>query len=79
MDLCGHRGFAGPSACILEEGHDGKHKYGDIGLAYEVEVRKDAERYRWLRSGKASVEQVRSILNDTPHGIDTAIDAELRK
>lgn len=39
---------------------------------------KDAKRYRWLRSGMANMEQVRGILNDTPHGIDAAVDAAMK-
>lgn len=81
-ELCGHRGFAGPSACILEVGHDGRHKYGDIAMAYEVEMRKDAERYRWLRQyGNQEWERVfdeacRNMLEgaDLDRAIDTALD-----
>lgn len=35
---------------------------------------RDAERYRWLRSG-ASAYQAQTILNDQPDAIDAAIDA----
>lgn len=81
MDLCGHRGFAGPSACILEAGHDGRHKYGDIATAYEVEMRKDAERYRWLRQyGNLEWERVfdeagRNLLEGV--ALDRSIDTTL--
>ena len=81
MDLCGHRGFAGPNACIQERGHEGKHEYGDIGLAAEVEMRKDAERYRWLRQyGNHEWERVfdeacRNMLEGAT--LDKAIDAAL--
>jgi len=45
------------------------------GLERELEaVRKDAERYRWLRSAPNGFEAQR-IVNDTPHGMDAAIDA----
>jgi hypothetical protein len=27
--ICGSRGFAGPSGCILDAGHEGVHQYGD--------------------------------------------------
>jgi len=37
-------------------------------------LRKDAERYRWLRSD-ASAYQAQTILNDQPDAIDAAIDA----
>ncbi len=44
-------------------------------LERELEaVRKDAERYRWLRSAPNGFEAQR-IVNDTPHGMDAAIDA----
>jgi len=35
---------------------------------------KDAARYRKLRAGNYSVAVAKSILNDTPHGIDAAVD-----
>ena len=38
-------------------------------------LRKDAERYRKLRAGQYSYWTARSILNDSPHGIDRAVDA----
>ena len=45
------------------------------GLEMEfLELRQDALRYRWLRSGAANMHQVRAILNDTPTGIDAAVD-----
>jgi hypothetical protein len=41
-------------------------------------LRKDAERYRWLRDKKhPSLGLTRLVLNDTPHGIDAAIDAAM--
>ena len=60
--LCGSRGFAGPSACVLRAGHEGPHQYGnfdDAVLKYRneelerlraenAELRTDAERYRWI-------------------------------
>ena len=49
MTLCRSQGFAGPSACVLDAGHSGPHKYGDIATALAERQRKDAERYRWLR------------------------------
>ena len=81
MDLCGHRGFAGPSACILADGHAGNHKYGDLATAYEVELRKDAERYRWLR--EHGNERWEVIFNETGRDLlegsvlDSAIDTAL--
>lgn len=38
-------------------------------------LRVKADRYDWLRAGNYPIELARSILNDTPHGIDAAIDA----
>jgi len=38
----------------------------------------NAARYRWLRAGDYSIKLARSILNDTPHGIDAAVDAAMR-
>jgi hypothetical protein len=43
--------------------------------ARQVELERDARRYRKLRAGKYSIAVARSILNDTPHGIDAAVDA----
>ena len=42
-------------------------------------VRIDAARYRFLRSGRLSFDMARSILNDVPHGIDSAVDAAMLK
>jgi hypothetical protein len=33
--LCGDKGMAGPSYCILPAGHDGKHSYGIPQLVQE--------------------------------------------
>lgn len=47
--------------------------------ALEAEVlalRKDAERYKWLRSVPNGFKAQR-IVNDTPHGMDAAIDAAI--
>lgn len=49
MELCGHRGFAGATACVEEQGHEGPHVYGNFRQAIDDELRKDAMRYRWLR------------------------------
>ena len=38
-------------------------------------LEKDARRYRKLRAGNYSIAVARSILNDTPHGLDAAVDA----
>jgi hypothetical protein len=40
---------------------------------------RDAARYRWLRAGNYSIGFARSVLNDTPHGIDAAIDAAMEQ
>lgn len=46
--------------------------------AENAALRKDAERYRWLRDKKhPSLGFTRLVLNDTPHGIDAAIDAAM--
>ena len=37
----------------------------------------DAGRYRWLRAGNYNFAVARSILNDTPWGIDASIDRQL--
>ena len=79
MDLCGHKGFAGPSACILEEGHYGNHQYGDIATAYEVELRKDAERYRFLREAAHDAAKIEALNManrepQTPAEFDAAVD-----
>ena len=47
--FCRSQGFAGPSACVLERGHDGPHKYGDIATVEAEQIRREAARYRWLR------------------------------
>jgi hypothetical protein len=39
----------------------------------------DAERYRCLRAGNYPIEFARSVLNDTPQGIDAAVDAIRRE
>lgn len=38
---------------------------------------KDASRYMWLRRGGYPLAFAKSVLNDTPHGIDAAIDAAM--
>ena len=43
------------------------------------QLTQDAKRYRWLRAGDYSIALSRSILNDTPHGIDKTIDAAIAK
>ena len=40
-NLCGHRGFAGPSACILKRGHGGAHSYGNWNDALIREEREE--------------------------------------
>ena len=44
--LCGHRGFAGPSACVLEKGHEGDHKYGDYQQALAIAAAKELQSLR---------------------------------
>jgi hypothetical protein len=39
----------------------------------------NARRYEWLRAGNYPLAFARSVLNDTPHGIDAAIDAQITK
>ena len=38
----------------------------------------DAERYRFLRSGKLSFDAARNILNDVPSGIDEYVDKAIK-
>jgi hypothetical protein len=46
--------------------------------AENAALRKDAERYRWLRVIQhPSLGLTRLVLNDTPYGIDAAIDAAM--
>ena len=44
--LCGHRGFVGPSACVLEKGHEGVHKYGDYQQALAIAAAKELKTLR---------------------------------
>src|SRR5574343_1050771 len=44
--LCGHRGSAGPSACVLEKGHEGDHKYGDYQQALAIAAAKELHSLR---------------------------------
>ena len=60
---------------------DGEYTTRELVLAAQAgmdALRKDAERYRWLRAGNYPLRFARSVLNDTPHGIDSAIDAAMR-
>lgn len=47
-----------------------------LGIALDdlAALRKDAERYRKLRAGHYGIVLASSILNDTPSGIDAAVD-----
>lgn len=47
-------------------------------LARVEALEADAARYRWLRRGDYSIAFSRSVLNDMPYGIDTAIDAAMK-
>ena len=42
-------------------------------------ARVDAARYRFLRSGKLTLDMARRILNDAPFGIDSSVDAAMLK
>ena len=44
-------------------------------MAWAQAMEKNAQRYCKLRAGKYSIQVARRILNDTPHGIDAAVDA----
>ena len=44
-----------------------------------AELRKDAKRYRWLRIGKVPYAELKSLLNDTPDGIDRTVDKLMNK
>ena len=85
MKLCGHRGFAGSSACIAEHGHTGAHRYGNFAAASFAEDVKDAERYRWLLArakqkaahdlrGKGCVWTISLFCDDSNRSFDTAVD-----
>ena len=60
-NLCGSRGFAGPSACVRVDGHAGPHKYGNFDAAVkahedqywqrraeQAEAARAAEREYWV-------------------------------
>jgi hypothetical protein len=47
--------------------------------AENAEIRKDADRYRWLRRGDYPINIARTILNDVPFGIDAAIDEAMKE
>jgi hypothetical protein len=50
-----------------------------VAAADEIDrLRQDAARYQWLRAGGYSLQMARSVLNDTPHGIDAAVDAAMK-
>lgn len=36
--ICGNRGFAGPTCCILKKGHDGVHVYGTPALLKDTYI-----------------------------------------
>lgn len=44
----------------------------------EGDEARDAARYRWLRSGDYPYSFAHRVLNDTPHGIDAAIDTAMK-
>jgi hypothetical protein len=44
--LCGSRGFAGASACILRAGHEGPHEYGNFDSAVLKNKSEELERLR---------------------------------
>jgi len=72
----------------LEEAKKPRNDYQAAAFAMKTEVerqaaelealRKDAGRYRWLRSKPDGREAAR-IVNDTPHGMDAAIDAAMKE
>jgi len=64
--------FADGAAAPLWGCADCAHKFVPINLPME----QDAERYRWLRD-KATWAQATTLLNDTPGGIDAAVDAAM--
>lgn len=61
-NLCGSRGFAGPSGCVLLEGHDGPHSYGDFDSA----LKEHKDKYWRLRAERAEAEnaKLRELLAD---------------
>ena len=74
MKLCGSRGFAGPTACILERCHSGPHEYGDFAQTMAEEQRKDAERYRWIRDNPT---RIGYDADYRPEEVDAVIDAAI--
>jgi hypothetical protein len=50
--------------------------YAETGASQDGNAM-DAARYRWLRAGDYSIRLARSILNDTPEGIDAAVDSAI--
>lgn len=74
-----HIAAANP-AKTLELLDDLDHQEAEIArlTAERDSYKADAERYRWLRSGKYSIRFARSVLNDTPIGIDAAISAAMK-
>ena len=60
-NLCGCRGFAGSSACILKRGHEGDHSYGNY---LEAVVREDREEKELLRQQLADSQKQVVMLRD---------------
>lgn len=81
MIFCGSQGFAGESACVLANGHQGEHRYGNFASAVAVDRDRDAARYRWLREC-VYLENCRLALIEetdpkTAADFDAAIDAAM--
>ena len=63
--LCGHRGFAGPSACVLEKGHEGDHKYGDYQQALAIAAAKELQSLRdQLAEAQARIDELTTMCED---------------
>ena len=76
MTMCRSRGFAGPPCCILEEGHGGDHQYGNEAEIEAKQIRKDAERYRWIRQNTAWTGYGFEVI---PDEFDSAVDSAMNE
>ena len=87
--LCGHRGFAGPSACVLEKGHEGDHEYGDYQQALAIAAAKELHSLReQLAVAQAERDELLALviryrketpLGHQPHMIAHLADAAIAK
>ena len=82
--LCGHRGFAGRSASVLEKGHEGDHKYGDYQQALAIAAAKELQSLRdQLAAAQAERNELKALLKEGATGfgrilVATSDDAAVR-